>query len=54
MLRLKWDGRTDGRMGQIIPLLGTGDATRTDGFFGKVPKGGRRVIFNPKIYVADC
>ena len=32
-------------------MLGTGDATKTDEFSEKFQGG--RVIFNPKIYVAD-
>ena len=34
--------------------LGTDEPTKTDVFFGKVPKGGvGGVISNPKIYIAD-
>ena len=38
----------------LFVLLGKDGCAKSDGTFGKVPKGGgREVIFNQKIYVAD-
>ena len=36
----------------LFVLLGKDGCAKSDGTFGKVPKGGE-VIFNQKIYVAD-
>ena len=44
-------------MFQTFPTLGTGHGTKTDEFLEKFERGGRGVIFNPKIhyiiYIAD-
>ena len=37
----------------LFVLLGKDGCAKSDGTFGKVPKGGGEVIFNQKIYVAD-